>query len=69
MEMPEVKVDLERCDGCGTCVDVCPVMVFELKELPEYPDTGKSVPEREEDYIVCMACTASCPQEAITVQE
>lgn len=46
MEMPKVKVDLEKYDGCGTCVDVCPVMVFELKELSECPDTEKSVPER-----------------------
>ena len=68
-KMAKVKVDNDKCTGCGTCVEVCPVNVFELKNLPEYPDTQKSVPEREEDCIACMACVTSCPAEAITVEE
>lgn len=67
--MPKVKVDLEKCTGCGTCIDTCPVEVFELQELPEYPDTQKSVPVREEECIMCLACTTQCPEEAITVEE
>jgi NAD-dependent dihydropyrimidine dehydrogenase PreA subunit len=34
--MVKVEIDLNKCDGDGTCVDVCPVDVFELKELTEY---------------------------------
>lgn len=67
--MPKVKVDLEKCTGCGTCVDTCPVEVFELQELPEYLGTQKSVPVREEECIMCLACTTQCPEEAITVEE
>jgi NAD-dependent dihydropyrimidine dehydrogenase PreA subunit len=67
--MVDVKVDLEKCDGDGTCVEVCPVEVFELQKVPEYPDAEKSVPVRKEDCILCMACVASCPTEAITVEE
>ncbi|UCE15897.1 MAG: ferredoxin family protein [Candidatus Bathyarchaeota archaeon] len=67
--MVKVKVDCTKCDGDGICVDVCPVDVFELQDLPEYPDTQKSVPVREEECILCMACMASCPTEAITVEE
>jgi len=65
--MPKVEVDLEKCTGCGTCID--PVEVFELQELPEYPGTQKSVPVREEECIMCLACTTQCPEEAITVEE
>ena len=64
----DVKVDLEKCNGDGVCVEVCPVEVFELQNLPGY-DTEKSVPVRKDECILCMACVASCPTEAITVEE
>jgi len=67
--MPKVKVDWTKCNGCGTCVDNCPVMVFELQDLHEYPDSEKSVPVRAEDCIFCMTCVTSCPTAAITVEE
>jgi NAD-dependent dihydropyrimidine dehydrogenase PreA subunit len=60
--MPEVKVDTEKCDGCGTCVDTCPVEVFELKD-------GKSVPAKQEECLVCKACEVQCPTGAIEVIE
>ena len=67
--MPKVKVDWTRCNGDAVCVDVCPVDVFELQDLPEHPDAKKSVPVRADDCILCMACVTSCPTEAITVEE
>ncbi len=67
--MPKVEVDWDKCNGDAVCVDVCPVDVFELQELPEYPDTEKSVPVRAKDCILCMACVVQCPTEAITVEE
>jgi NAD-dependent dihydropyrimidine dehydrogenase PreA subunit len=60
--MVEVKVHLDKCDGCGTCVDVCPVEVFELKE-------EKSVVVDLDACLVCMACEVQCPTEAIEVIE
>jgi len=67
--MPKVKVDWKKCNGDGVCVEVCPVSVFELQKLSEYPDSPKSVPVREQDCIACMACVASCPTQAITVEQ
>jgi len=55
MKMVKVKVDWTKCNG--------------LQDLAEYPDTQKSVPVREEECILCMACVTSCPTEAITVEE
>lgn len=26
------EVDIEKCVGCGECVDICPVEVFELQD-------------------------------------
>jgi len=59
--MAKIKVDAKKCDGCGICINVCPVNVFELKNK-------KSVPVREKDCIECRACEVSCPKKAITVQ-
>jgi len=64
--MVTVKVDAEKCDGNGTCVDVCPVAVFELKEVG-----GKtiSVVVAPDECLLCMACVDQCPQGAIEVTE
>lgn len=64
--MTSVKVDLEKCTGCGTCVDTCPVGVFELSDAS---GETKSEPVNESECIVCRACEVSCPEEAIEVIE
>jgi NAD-dependent dihydropyrimidine dehydrogenase PreA subunit len=60
--MVEVKVDNDKCTGCGTCVEVCPVEVFELKD-------EKSVPVKVEECLVCRACEVQCPESVIEVIE
>ncbi|MEM1515396.1 MAG: 4Fe-4S dicluster domain-containing protein [Candidatus Bathyarchaeia archaeon] len=60
--MVKIDVNLEKCTGCGTCVDVCPVGVYELKE-------GKSVPVKVDECLVCRACETQCPSGAITITE
>jgi len=60
--MVQVKVDADKCDGCATCVDVCPVSVFEIKD-------GKSIPVKVDECLVCRACEAQCPNNAIEVTE
>jgi len=58
----EVIVDADKCTGCGTCVDVCPVGVFEIVD-------GKSSPVNVDECLVCMACETQCPENAIEVKE
>jgi NAD-dependent dihydropyrimidine dehydrogenase PreA subunit len=60
--MVTVKVDPEKCNGDAICVSICPVSVFELKD-------DKATVVREEDCILCMACVAQCPTQAIEVKE
>lgn len=55
-------VDKEKCTGCGTCKDVCPVDVFEI-------EGGKAVVKKPDECIQCRACEASCPAKAIVVKE
>ncbi|MBW2311572.1 MAG: 4Fe-4S dicluster domain-containing protein [Deltaproteobacteria bacterium] len=60
--MYEVEVDQEKCIGCGECVDVCPVDVYEMQD-------EKSVPVNAEECIGCESCIEVCEQDAITVTE
>ena len=60
--MYKVEVDQEKCIGCGECVDICPVEVYEMQN-------EKSVPVNAEECIGCESCIEVCDQEAITVTE
>lgn len=60
--MPEIKISLDKCNGCGTCVDTCPVGVYEIKDV-------KSVPVKKEECLACKACEAQCPNAAIEITE
>ncbi len=58
-----LKVDHEKCTGCGTCVEVCPAdpVVFEIRE-------GKSHVVHPEACMECQACVESCPEGAISME-
>ena len=55
-------VDTDKCIGCGECVEVCPVEVFELED-------EKAVPVNAEECLGCESCVEVCEQGAITVEE
>ncbi len=55
-------VDHEKCQGCGECVEVCPVDVYELQD-------GKSVPVNPDECLGCESCVEVCEYDAITVTE
>jgi len=51
-----------NCTGCETCVNSCPVSVYEIRD-------GKSVPARVDECILCRTCESNCPEGAIQVIE
>jgi NAD-dependent dihydropyrimidine dehydrogenase PreA subunit len=57
-----VTIDKNKCDGDGTCVNMCPQSVFKV-------DGGKSDPVNMSECINCLTCVENCPQQAITVNE
>jgi Na+-translocating ferredoxin:NAD+ oxidoreductase RNF subunit RnfB len=57
-----VKIQSEMCNGCGECVDVCPVDVIVLKDK-------KAVAEKEEECLGCESCVEVCKNKAISIEE
>jgi NAD-dependent dihydropyrimidine dehydrogenase PreA subunit len=55
-------VDQEKCNGCGECVEICPVAVYELQD-------EKSVPVNAEECTGCESCIEVCEQDAISIEE
>lgn len=54
-------VNKDKCIGCGTCVDVCPVNAITLN------DEGKAQIDQEK-CIKCGTCEAVCPVMAIEIK-
>ncbi|MBT3378572.1 MAG: 4Fe-4S binding protein [Lentisphaerae bacterium] len=53
------KIDAEKCTGCESCVDVCPVEAIAMAD-------GKAVVSDE--CIDCGQCVDECPVEAIEME-
>ena len=58
--MANIQIDKEKCDGCGICIDTCPVEVFEMVE-------EKSTVKNEGECLACRACEIQCPNVAIEI--
>jgi len=54
-----VKVDEEKCVGCGACVDVCPNGAITIENDKAKIDESKC--------IECGACIDTCPQGALSL--
>ncbi|MBN1625519.1 MAG: 4Fe-4S binding protein [Deltaproteobacteria bacterium] len=56
------EVDAEKCIGCGNCVEVCPVDVYEIQD-------SNSVPVNADECLGCESCLEACTEDAITLIE
>ena len=57
----EIIINVERCKGCGICVEFCPKKVLSLDTL------GRVQVVNGEDCIACGQCELRCPDYAIFV--
>jgi len=58
---PSLKINEEKCIGCGLCHTVCPHRVIALE--------GKKAKVREKHKCMeCGACSSNCPTNAIEVK-
>ena len=55
------SIDQEKCIGCGTCVEICPLDTILLN------DEGKAFIAYGDDCMTCFKCERLCPAGAIFV--
>lgn len=58
-------VDGKQCNGCETCIRVCPVVAISAEKI-----AGKSVAKVDGNLCqACGICTTRCPRHAIVLEE
>ncbi len=69
MKRGMVRIDRERCKGCGLCVHACP---FGILVADTVMNTAGIYPVRvglDDGCTGCASCYRVCPDSAITVYE
>lgn len=56
------RIDPDRCDSCGECVDVCPADVL-------LADNETTLVVDPDQCLGCESCVSVCEKEAVTVEE
>lgn len=66
--MAKMKVDFDRCKGCGLCTTSCPKKIVELQtEKLNSKGYYTAVCIDDEACIGCALCAIMCPDCAITI--
>ena len=58
-----IEIDRDRCDKCGTCIDMCPMDVLRFN--------GRGYPfmHYRDDCWYCDICVFVCPRQAVTLTD
>ncbi|MGI5971548.1 MAG: 4Fe-4S dicluster domain-containing protein [Oscillospiraceae bacterium] len=54
------EIDLSKCNGCGICVNACPMDVLRM-------EGGRAKIVYPQECMCCDACEIDCPRNAIYV--
>jgi 2-oxoglutarate ferredoxin oxidoreductase subunit delta len=66
--MPRIKIDAEKCKGCGYCVLYCRKgLIGEDKRLNEKGYRPARYKGKKNECTGCMMCAIICPECAIEV--
>jgi len=60
----QVRLDRDKCIGCGTCSEVCPIGVFAGLDASK-----KTTFRDQEACFACGACVKQCPVDALSLDD
>ena len=63
--VPDIKIDLAKCEGAGVCAQICPM---NENDMVEVNGKQKAQPRRAQDCMTCMACVNGYPYGACTFE-
>ena len=66
LDSNKARLDLEKCDHCALCVDVCPYQAIQL-EAPQDEEDKQRVVVNVAKCKGCGVCQATCPKDGINV--
>ena len=58
-----IEVDREKCNRCGTCVDMCPMDVL------HFGSSGYPYMKFRDDCWYCDYCVFLCPRQAVKMKD
>lgn len=58
-----LKIDHDKCDRCGICVDMCPMDVL------HFGSKGFPYMRYRDDCWYCDVCVFVCPRQAVTMAD
>ena len=68
LNMPiEIKIDFERCKGCGLCIENCSKNVLETSNIPNNKSYFPIQVKYQEKCTGCSNCAIMCPDTAIMI--
>ncbi|MFP4589147.1 MAG: ferredoxin family protein [Candidatus Acetothermia bacterium] len=67
MPRGRVEIDIERCKGCGLCIQACPHDVLDFSGKLNSNGFDYAEPRNPDDCVGCAFCGMICPDVAITV--
>lgn len=56
-----LKMNIDKCTGCGKCIEVCPHLVFKIFD-------GKAQIIDKDRCMECGACAKNCPFDVLEVK-
>lgn len=62
---PRLEVDEEKCNGCGRCVQTCPIQLLMLNDQEKCSGNNRYDSFR---CILCQNCMSVCPTGAISIK-
>jgi 2-oxoglutarate ferredoxin oxidoreductase subunit delta len=67
--MPEARVLVQYCKGCGLCVKACPRGILRMADTVDRRGIRVAVVRADVACIGCTNCAVMCPDAAIEVEK